>query len=463
MIKLRDYQSDAINSIYHKWKTKKNIILWSQMGSGKSEMAAYIAQDCLKDKMPLVMVVRGRELVKNLSQRLDKYKIDHSVHMAGHYRFNKSKLIQVCSIDTMKSRNDYPYSDVQCVVILDECHKSYDDIFERYPIQYKLGMTATPFSNDMSMYDDYVQPLEPYELRDMGVLVPDKIYCPHVIDTSSLKIVAGDFKRDQVEKLVTNGEIVGNVIKDYLDLGENRPAVCFAVSVEHSKQLRDEFIKNGVGAVHCDASSTDEERKKANEDLINGRIKVLCNVDIFSVGWDCPSVSCVILARPTWSLIWYLQAIGRGLRAFPGKADCIVLDNAGNVFRHGTPYRPRTISLEKPEKGKKKSYKLDEAVRTCFECYAIYESKLINCPYCGATPPMREIKKIEGFLKLYNESPEEKEERIRREAQNTYHKLIWVARKRNLPKNWIRSEIRKKYGESVMPIIENLLKSSQLW
>ena len=463
MIKLRDYQSDAINSIYHKWKTKKNIILWSQMGSGKSEMAAYIAQDCLKDKMPLVMVVRGRELVKNLSQRLDKYKIDHSVHMAGHYRFNKSKLIQVCSIDTMKSRNDYPYSDVQCVVILDECHKSYDDIFERYPIQYKLGMTATPFSNDMSMYDDYVQPLEPYELRDMGVLVPDKIYCPHVIDTSSLKIVAGDFKRDQVEKLVTNGEIVGNVIKDYLDLGENRPAVCFAVSVEHSKQLRDEFIKNGVGAVHCDASSTDEERKKANEDLINGRIKVLCNVDIFSVGWDCPSVSCVILARPTWSLIWYLQAIGRGLRAFPGKADCIVLDNAGNVFRHGTPYRPRTISLEKLEKGKKKSYKLDEAVRTCFECYAIYESKLINCPYCGATPPMREIKKIEGFLKLYNESPEEKEERIRREAQNTYHKLIWVARKRNLPKNWIRSEIRKKYGESVMPIIENLLKSSQLW
>lgn len=463
MIKLREYQSDAINSIYHKWKTKKNIILWSQMGSGKSEMAAYIAQDCLKDGMPVVMVVRGRELVKNLSLRLDKYKIDHSIHMAGHYRFDRTKLIQVCSIDTMKSRNDYPYSDRKCVVILDEAHKAYDEIFERYPIAYVLGMTATPFASDMSMYNDYVQPLEPYELRDMGVLVPEKIYCPHVMDTSSLKIVAGDFKRDQVEKLVTNGEIVGNVIQDYIDLGENRPAVCFAVSIEHSKQLRDAFIAQGISAVHCDASSTDEERKKANEDLINGSVRVLCNVDIFSVGWDCPLVSCVILARPTWSLIWYLQAVGRGLRSNPGKRDCIILDNAGNVFRHGTPYRPREISLEKPEKGKKKDRTGDESIRTCLECYSVYESKLIDCPYCGATPPVREIKKIEGILKLYSETEAEKEERIKREAQNAYHKLLWVARKKNLPKRWVREEIRKKYGEKVMPLIDELLRFSKLW
>lgn len=461
-MRLHDYQSDAINAIYNKWKTKKHILLWSATGSGKGEMAAYIAQDAAKDGMPVVMVVRGRELVKNLSERLDKYKIDHSVHMAGHYRFNRKKLIQICSIDTMKARNDYPYSDVQCIVIIDEAHKTYDDIFERYPIQYKLGLTGTPFS-DMSMYHDYVQPLELYELRDRGILVPDKIYAPHVIDTSSLRIVAGDFKRDQVEQLVTNGEIVGNVIQDYIDLGESRPAVCFAVSVEHSKQLCDEFNRRGIKAIHCDASSSDDERKKAKEGLENGSIKVLCNVDIFSVGWDCPIVSCVILARPTWSLIWYLQAVGRGLRSMSGKADCIVLDNAGNVFRHGTPYRPRDISLEKPEKGKKKKYNIDEAVRTCFECYAVYESKLIDCPYCGATPPVREIKKIEGVLKLYNETEVEKEERKKREAQNAYHKLLWVARKKNLPKTWIRSEIKKKYGDSVLPIIDELLKFSKLW
>lgn len=463
MIKLRDYQSEAVESIYIKWKKKRKLILWSQMGSGKSEMAAYIAQDCLQDKMPVVMVVRGRELVKNLSQRLDKYKIDHSVHMAGHYRFNRSKLIQVCSIDTMMSRNDFPYSDQKCVVILDECHKDYSPIFERYPIQYILGMSATPFAPDMSMYDDYVQPIEPWELRDQGILVPDKIYCPHVIDTSSLKIVAGDFKRNEVEKLVTNGEIVGNVVRDYINLGQGRPAVCFAVSIEHSKQLRDEFIRQGITATHCDANSTDSERNEAKSGLEDGRIKVLCNVDIFSVGWDCPIVSCIILARPTWSVIWYLQAVGRGLRSFPGKPDCIVLDNAGNVFRHGTPYRPRTIDLEKPEKGKKKSYKTDESVRTCLECYAVYESKETECPYCGAVPPVRVIKNVDGELTLYKESESERFERIKRESQNAYYKLLWVARKRNLPKAWIRSEIEKKYGKEVMPIIDGLISSSKLF
>lgn len=459
-IKLRDYQSDAINTIYHKWKTKRRLLLWCTMGGGKTEMASYIVQDAIKDNMPVVMIVRGRELVKNLSQRLDKYKIDHSVFMAGHYKNDARKLVQIASIDTMISRNRFPHSDRQSIVILDEAHKDYKKVYDMYPIQYMLGLTATPFS-DMSNYHDYVCPVEPYELRDIGFLVPEKIYAPHVIDTSSLRIVAGDFKRDQVEQLVTNGEIVGNVIDDYIEYGENRPSVCFAVSVEHSKQLRDEFIKRGISAFHCDATSTDDERKQAKEGLENGSIKVVCNVDIFSVGWDCPIVSCIILARPTWSLIWYLQAIGRGLRSLEGKRDCIILDNAGNVFRHGTPYRPRDISLEKPEKRKKK-YEKDESVRTCLECYAVYESKLIDCPYCGARPPQREIKKIEGTLKLYKESALEREERIKREAQGAYHKLLWVARKKELPKNWIRSEIKKKYGESVMPIIDELLRFSNL-
>ena len=457
-IKLHDYQENAIAQCYSKWKKVKRLVFWAMTGSGKSEIAAYLAQEAAKDGIPVLIIVRGRELVKNLSGRLDKYNIDHSIFMAGNNRLDKSKLIQVSSIDTMISRKQFPFSDRQCLVILDEAHKSYDVIFEKYPTQYILGLTATPFS-DMSDYEDYVCPIEPWELRDQGVLVPEKIYCPHVIDTSSLKIVAGDFKRDQVEQLVTQGEIVGNVVRDYIDLGQNRPSVCFAVSIEHSKQLRDEFYKNGVPAIHCDASSTDQERKQAQEQLENGTIKVLCNVDIFSVGWDCPMVSCVILARPTWSLIWYLQAIGRGLRSFPNKRDCIVLDNAGNVYRHGTPYRPRDISLEKPEKrtGKRKD---DISIRQCHECFFIYELPQIDCPECGATPPKREIKKIEGILKEYNETEDEKLARHIKEAQSQFYKLRWVATKKRLPNRWIEQEIEKKYGTKVMPYIQELFRIS---
>jgi DNA repair protein RadD len=455
-IKLHDYQEDAIAQIYEKLKRVKRIILWMQTGSGKSECAAYLAQAASKDGLPVLMVVRGRELVKNLSDRLSKYKIDHSVFMAGNPRLDKSKLIQICSIDTMKSRKEYPFSDRQALLILDEAHKSYDDVFSNYPIQFMVGLTATPFG-DMSNFEDYTCPIESWELRDQGKLVPEKIYCPHVIDTSSLKIVAGDFKRDQVEQLVTNGEIVGNVIRDYIDLGEGRPAVCFAVSIEHSKQLRDEFIKQGVSAIHCDASSTDDERKIAQEQLENGTIKVLCNVDIFSVGWDCPMVSCVILARPTWSLIWYLQAVGRGLRSYPGKRDCIILDNAGNVFRHGTPYRPRDISLEKPDR-KAKKRKDDISIRQCLECFHIYELPSIQCPECGAYPPAREIKKIEGILREYSETEEEKLARHIKEAQAQFYKLQWIARSKNLPPLWVKQQIEKKYGAKVMPYIQELLR-----
>lgn len=419
-------------------------------------MAAYIAQDASKDKVPVIMVVRGRPLVNNLSKRLDKYKIDHSVFMAGHHRLDKSKLIQICSVDTMISRDSFPFNDRTAIVILDECHKDYSAIFKNYPTQFILGLSATPFS-DMSDYDDYVCPIEPIELVDKKILVPEVIYCPHVVDTSSLKIVAGDFKKDQLAKLVTQGEIVGNVIQDYAEYGEGRPSVCFAVNIEHSKQLRDEFIRQGIPAVHCDASSSDEERKKAQEDLESGRIKVLCNVDIFSVGWDCPMVSCVILARPTWSLIWYMQAIGRGLRSFPGKKDCIILDNAGNVYRHGTAYRPRSISLEKPQKGAKK-IKDDITVATCKECLRVYATPAECCPYCGYEAPARIVKNVDGMLSRYQESDEEIRERKIKEAQVQFHKLKWVAQKKGLPNVWIRQQIEKKYGSVVMPYVEELFK-----
>ena len=455
-IKLRDYQEKGIAEIYSKWNDTNRIILWCSMGGGKSELAAYIAQDAAKDKIPVLMVVRGRELVKNLSNRLDKYKIDHSVFMSGHYRLDKSKLIQIASLDTMIARDSFPFSDRNCIVIADEVHKDYSILYEKYKTQYFLGLTATPFS-DMSNFEGYVCPIEPYELMESGVLVPDEILCPHIVDTSSLKIVAGDFKKDQLAKLVTQGEIVGNVVGDYIQYGENRAAVCFAVNIEHSKQLRDEFNANGIPATHCDAKSSDEERKKAQEDLENGRIKVLCNVDIFSVGWDCPMVSCVILARPTWSLIWYMQAIGRGLRSFPGKKNCIILDNAGNVYRHGTAYRPRSISLEKPKKGTKK-VKDDITVATCKECLRVYETPAECCPYCGYEAPAREIKNVDGVLSKYVESEQEIKERKIKEAQIQFHKLRWVAQKKGLTDHWIRNQIEKKYGSVVMPYVEELFK-----
>jgi len=450
MIRLRPYQDTAIQQIDEHFRNEvRRIILWAIMGAGKTTMAAWMIERALKYQYPTMFVVRGRELVKNASETLDEYKIDHSVCMAGHYRYSQKKTIQVCSIDTLKARDLWPFKGQQPVIFLDEAHKDYSDIFEQYPDAFFIGMTGTPFT-DMSAYEAVVHPIEGFELRDMGFLVPEKIYCPHIIDVSAVKIKAGDFDKKQLESVVTQSAIVGNIIQDWIDYAQGRPTVCFAVSIEHSKQLAHAFMEAGISAVHIDAKSSDEERESARRGLITGKIKIVCNVDIFSVGWNCPPVSCILLARPTWSLTWYLQAIGRGLRSFDNKSDCIILDSAGNVFRHGTPYRVREVSLEKPSK--KKGRKMDISVCTCEECFYVFESQNSECPACGWIKPKKEriVKNIAGTLVEYFDSEEERERHLFKMMRAEYYKLEWVRKTRSkegrrFHENWTFVQLKKKY------------------
>jgi len=455
-VKLRNYQEMAIAQLDDEFrKGNRRVILWAIMGAGKTTIATWLIARAVQYDFPVIFIVRGRELVKNASETLDKYKIAHSINMAGHWRYDQKKIVQVCSVDTLKSRKNYPFTDKEPLIFLDEAHKNYDEIFEIYPNAFIVGMTGTPF-NDMSSYHSYVHPVEGYELRDQGHLVPEKIYCPHIIDVSAVKIKAGDFEKKQLESVVTSSAVVGNVVQDYITYGQSRPTVCFAVSVEHSLQLTQAFNDAGIKAVHCDANSNDKERKDARDNIVSGRISVICNVDIFSVGWDCPSISCIILARPTWSLTWYMQAIGRGLRSHSGKSNCIILDNAGNVFRHGTPYRIREISLEKPSK--KKSRVMDNKVCTCEECFFIFDpEEHTQCPECGWVKPrkLREIKSSDGKLIEYFESEEDRQEHLFKMMRADYYKLEWVRKTKKLHVNWVFIQLKKKY-ESVFHLMDKI-------
>lgn len=450
-INLRPYQLDAINEIDSHFREGRNrVILWAIMGAGKTTMAAWMIERAVKYNYPVMFVVRGRELVTNASETLDEYKIDHSINMAGHWKYNQKKLVQVCSIDTLKARKNWPHINERPLIFLDESHKDYSDMFKQYPESYFVGMTGSPFT-DNSAYNAVVHPIEGFELRDQGFLVPEKIYCPHIIDVSAVKIKAGDFEKKQLESIVTQSSVVGNVIQDWKDFGQNRPTLCFAVSIEHSLQLKQAFQDAGIPAVHIDANSNEEERLNVKRGLSSGKVKVVCNVNIFSVGWNFPALSCVILARPTWSLTWYLQAVGRGLRSFNGKTDCIILDNAGNVFRHGTPYRIRDVSLEKPTK--KKTKQMDNRVCTCEECFFVFDpQEHSECPACGWVKPRREreVKNIAGTLVEYFESEEARSKHLFAMMRSDYYKLEWVRKTKSasgkrLPEDWVFAQLKKKF------------------
>lgn len=377
---------------------------------------------------------------------------------------NKSK----CGLKSKSFKKEYvEYNDyVYCVEVPDgnivvrrggntlvtgNCHKDYSIVFEKYPNAIIIGMTGTPFT-DMSMYECFVESITPQELRDRGYLVPDKIYCPHLMDTSTVKFTAGDFNRKELNNVVTKGTVVGNIVKDWIDLGENRPTVCFAVSVEHSKQLCHAFNEEGIKAVHCDAESSKEEREAARIGLENGTIKVVCNVDIFSTGWDCPIVSCIILARPSWSLCWYLQAVGRGVRSFDGKSHCIVLDNAGNVFRHGTHFKVRDISLEKPDK-RKKSKQYENRAKTCEDCYYVFDPSVYqSCPDCGWTPPegSRKVHTVDGKLIEYAEHELDRADRRKAMIIERYKKIERARRAKGFRPVWTFAELFKDFSREEM-------------
>jgi superfamily II DNA or RNA helicase len=451
MIKLRSYQELGIAQIDTEFrKGNKRVLLCASPGLGKSEMAIWMMERALRHNFPSLFIVRGRNLVNNISDRMDKNKVDHSVFMAKSWRRDPKKLIQAASVDTMNARNEFPFKDKQPLILLDEAHLDYSKVFEAYPDAYFIGLTGTPFG-DMSVYDAFVQPIIPFEARDMGFLVIDKVYCPHFMDVSAVKMTMGDFNKKELNSVVTSSAIVGNVVQDWKDLGENRPTVCFATSIEHSLQLKQAFCEAGVKAIHCDASSSDQERKKAKEDIESGKVLVLCNVDIFSTGWDCPSISCIILARPTWSLCWYLQAVGRGVRSHHGKTNCIVLDNAGNIFRHGSHFKVRDISLDPPNKRKSRAY--ETRVTTCKDCYFVFDPSLHEeCPECGWTIPKnsRKVNHIDGKLIEYEESPSDTKERRKKMIIAKYHQLEWGRKKGKLHPDWSFIQLFKEYSREEM-------------
>jgi DNA repair protein RadD len=122
--------------------------------------------------------------------------------------------------------------------------------------------------------------------------------------------------------------------------------VAFAVSVEHSIHIRDEFIKSGVRAEHIDGSTPKPERDATLARLETGDLDVVSNCMVLTEGWDMPDVGCCILARPTRKMGLYRQMVGRVLRPADGKTDAIVLDHSGAVFRHGFVEDPVEWTLD---------------------------------------------------------------------------------------------------------------------
>lgn len=459
-MKLRDYQEKGIGMLYRNIASGiTDNIFWLQTGGGKSVVFSKVISDILSGGGYVPFVVKRRALIHQASTHFDRWGLDHGVYMANHPRYWPRKRLQVCSVDTLSSRSIYPHSDKDnSVLIIDECHdcspksRGYASMFESYANRPRIGFTATPF-NDNSLWNGIIKPIEAHELMERGYLVPARTFVPNIIDTSNVSISKGDFNEQELFEASSRKKIVGDFIRDWRLYAQNRPTVLFAVNIEHSKIICRAFNDAGIKAAHVDASTVSSERKRILNSLASGSIKVATNVNVFSVGVDVPEIGAIQICRPTQSLIWHLQSIGRGLRPCPaiGKQDCIVIDNAGNTLRHGSVYRVREAELS-GKITKKQSDEPDILVRRCEQCLAVYEAPKKECPECGHVNKKQERRieqDTEGELTEYQMSEEELESLKKRSFISDFHKLTSVATRTSkitYKQKWVWHKLRDKYG-----------------
>lgn len=291
------------------------------------------------------------------------------------------------------------------LIITDENHHSkastYRKIYDYWPDVPRVGVTATPIRLNGSGLGDVNDKLiigpSVKELIEWGNLSPFKYYAPAVVDTSKLQIKRGEFVQTEIEGLFNDKAIYGDVITHYNKLSAGKQAICYCATIAQSKKMAFEFSKAGIPARHLDGDTPKAVRAHLIEDFRQGVIRILCNVDLISEGFDVPDCHTAILLRPTQSLALYIQQSMRCMRYKPGKT-AIIIDHVGNVSRFGPPDMDRVWSLEAKKKRKRVNDDDTLNIRQCPNCFYVYDRTKTACPNCGYKPAReeREPEVIEG-------------------------------------------------------------------
>jgi superfamily II DNA or RNA helicase len=269
----------------------------------------------------------------------------------------------------------------------------------------------------------------------MNFLVKPKTYASQN-DFTKIKTTAGDYDKKEIFDAFSKPSITGSAIESWRKYAEDLPTVVFCINIKHAEDIAGLFKMVGHTAevVHGELDKT--ERKARLNRLRIGETKIITSVDIISEGTDIPAVGCIVMMRPTKSLGLYLQQAGRGLRTIEGKKHCIILDHAGNCFRHGlvTDSREWELTDEKIKETKKMI-----TIRQCKNCFAVFGPLADKCPECGAMVQKepKELKKIAGELVPVDEIPQKKVELKHEEwSCKTLNEWENVARSRGYKKGW---------------------------
>lgn len=371
---LREYQKNLIGQVAKAWREgfrKPCIVL--PCGGGKSVIVADIAKKTTDNGKRVLFIVHRKELCTQIEETFRNYGVNMDLCTVA--------MVQTASRHITQIRPPK-------LIITDENHHcladSYRKIYDFFPNAYCVGVTATPVRLNGSglgdVNDKLIVGVSAKWLIENNYLAPYDYYSPSLIDCTEIRTKKGEFDSSSAEEIMLKNAIFGDVINDYRKLSDGRQAVCYCPTVKYSLAMAEKFMESGINAVHIDGNTPKSERDEIISQFREGKIMILCNVDLISEGFDVPDCNTAILLRPTKSLSLYIQQSMRCMRYKPNKRS-VIIDHVGNVHRFGLPDAEHEWKLDaKPVKSRMNGNSVK--VRQCTRCFYTHEPSPV-CPNCG--------------------------------------------------------------------------------
>lgn len=406
-MELRDYQREAIEALEKFFREKDgNPCIVLPTGSGKSFVMAEIIRRRLASN-PLfrcIVLAHRQELVQQNHDEFIELMCEPSRSLAGIYcaglgRSDVNAQVTFANIASVcKRATKFPRFDM---IMVDEAHHipvKDNGMYRGFITEAKarnlnmriVGLTATPYRLGVGYvcHKDYVLNEVCYEanvrdLIDAGHLsrLRSKISKKKSPDLKNVPKCGGEYKIDALSSCVRRSNLVHDTIRDALDRldKENRKyCIWFCVDVKHCEMVREALIEHGQEVAMVTGDTPQKDREELIERFKNGALRHLLNVEVFTEGFNVKQVDAIVLLRPTLSRGLYSQMVGRGLRIHPGKDDCIVLDYARCISRHG-PIDQESDKFVPME--------------VCPHCEELFARELKKCPKCGYVVPVEALER----------------------------------------------------------------------
>lgn len=367
-MELRPYQSEAKAAVFTQWdKGARKTLVVLPTGCGKTIVFAKVAEECVRQGNRVLILAHRGELLEQAADKIKKStNLGCATEKAEQSCLGSWFRITVGSVQSMQreKRLSQFSDDYFNVIIIDEAHHcisdGYQKVLQHFPDAKVLGVTATPDRGDMRNLGEFFESLAyeytlPKAIRE-GYLSPIKaMTIPLQLDLSGVSIQSGDFKAGDIATALD--PYLHQIADEMMKYCRDRKTVVFLPLVKTSQKFKDILNEKGFKAAEVNGESKD--RAEVLEAFDKGEYNVLCNSMLLTEGWDCPSVDCVIVLRPTKVRSLYSQMVGRGTRLCEGKSHLLLLDFLWHTERHELCH-PADLICEKKEVARKMTENLEE-------------------------------------------------------------------------------------------------------